>query len=245
MKPIDFYEHWSTHWGTRERSHLLHRERKTLRLLEPFKGKPLKLLDAGCGSGIFMQRIAQFYPSFKIVGVDFSPKEVAKVQARGFQAKQADFGKRLPFKDETFDLFYSGEVIEHLYNPDFFLQEAHRVLKRGGYALITTPNLCAWFNRILMPLGIQPLFLEPSTKSKLVGAGPLKRFKQDPHPVGHIRIFSYDALHDMFQAEGFEIVKVQGSNYDEGFPSWLLPFDTAFTPLPTLAAHFVFLIRKR
>lgn len=192
-----------------------------------------------------MQRIKHHFPTFTVVGTDFSPKEVRKVQAKGFIAKRADFGVRLPFKDGAFNIVYSGEVIEHLYNPDLFLQETHRILKKGGYALITTPNLCAWFNRLLMPLGIQPLFLEPSTKSKLVGAGPLKRFKQDPHPVGHIRIFSRAALEDMFHAEGFEVIALHGANYDEGFPGWLLPFDTLFTPFPSLAAHFIFLVRKK
>lgn len=37
-----------------------------------------------------------------------------------------------PFKDETFDGVFAGEIIEHLENPAQFLREVERVLKRGG-----------------------------------------------------------------------------------------------------------------
>lgn len=38
----------------------------------------------------------------------------------------------IPFKDETFDSIFAGEIIEHLENPAQFLREVERVLKRGG-----------------------------------------------------------------------------------------------------------------
>jgi ubiquinone/menaquinone biosynthesis C-methylase UbiE len=40
----------------------------------------------------------------------------------------------IPFKDETFDSVFTGEIIEHLENPAQFLREVERVLKRGGGA---------------------------------------------------------------------------------------------------------------
>lgn len=47
----------------------------------------------------------------------------------------------IPFKDETFDSIFAGEIIEHLEDPAQFLREVERVLKRGGHLILTTPNI--------------------------------------------------------------------------------------------------------
>ena len=47
----------------------------------------------------------------------------------------------LPFPDETFDLIFHQDVIEHTTQPYFFLREQCRVLKKGGLIIVGTPNL--------------------------------------------------------------------------------------------------------
>lgn len=49
-------------------------------------------------------------------------------------------GKRLPFRDETFEVVVSFDVIEHVDEDLLFLSEAYRVLKRGGTLALGTPN---------------------------------------------------------------------------------------------------------
>jgi len=44
-------------------------------------------------------------------------------------------------KDESVDFVVSFQVIEHIKNDELFLQEIHRVLKPGGKAILTTPNI--------------------------------------------------------------------------------------------------------
>ena len=46
----------------------------------------------------------------------------------------------LPFKEESFDSVFAGEVIEHLTNPALFMKEVERVLKRG-VSVFTIPNM--------------------------------------------------------------------------------------------------------
>ncbi|WP_027001175.1 class I SAM-dependent methyltransferase [Hugenholtzia roseola] len=46
----------------------------------------------------------------------------------------------LPFQNESFDWVITQQVIEHIEDDSFFLTEIHRVLKKGGKAIITTPN---------------------------------------------------------------------------------------------------------
>jgi len=54
-----------------------------------------------------------------------------------------DITKKMPFKDETFDLIYSSHVLEHITLEDFkfFMQESLRLLKRGGKQIIQMPSL--------------------------------------------------------------------------------------------------------
>jgi 2-polyprenyl-3-methyl-5-hydroxy-6-metoxy-1,4-benzoquinol methylase len=136
-------------------------------------------------------------------------------------------------------------LVEHLFNTDKFFEESQRVLKKNGYLIITTPNLCAWFNRIFMLFGIQPLFLEPSTKSKLIGAGPLKRFKKESQPVGHVRILTINAIKDLLKENGFELKDIKGAVYDQGLPEILLPIDKIFAFFPSLASILVVIAQKK
>ncbi len=147
--------------------------------------------------------------------------------------------KGIDYEDEFFDIVYAGEVFEHLYNPDFFLQEASRVLKKGGFIILSTPNLSAWFNRIIFPLGIYPVFMEASTESRMVGAGPLKSLKAGSMPVGHIRIFNVQALKDIFKLNKFKVVELKGAVFDSYFPKPFLFIDRIFTLFPTLSSDLI------
>jgi SAM-dependent methyltransferase len=52
----------------------------------------------------------------------------------------ANLAESFPFKDESFDLVTMLEVIEHLPNIPRAIGEIARVLKPGGFAIVTTPN---------------------------------------------------------------------------------------------------------
>jgi len=47
-------------------------------------------------------------------------------------------GENLPIKSESIDLFFSTQVLEHVSDPQRFVDEAYRVLKPDGYAVIST-----------------------------------------------------------------------------------------------------------
>ncbi|PIN94015.1 hypothetical protein COU54_00590 [Candidatus Pacearchaeota archaeon CG10_big_fil_rev_8_21_14_0_10_31_24] len=244
MKTIDHYGHWTKARTGKQK--ILSREINSLKLISKVMKRDGSFLDAGCGNGFFMEFIRRLFPKVYLSGLDYSKSEVLEARKRGFKVKQSDFGEGIDFPKDKFDLVYAGEVIEHLYDPDFFLEEANRILKPNGFLVISTPNLCAWFNRIFMFLGIQPLFVEPSTKSKFVGSGFLKRFKEDSNPVGHVRIFTLEALKDMFKMYGFKVLEVRGNPYEEGFPKKLSFIDKIFAKIsPGLAGQFVILVQKK
>jgi len=50
--------------------------------------------------------------------------------------------KRVPFADETVELIVSNSVLEHIYDYNSVINEAFRILKKGGYFYLSVPNVC-------------------------------------------------------------------------------------------------------
>lgn len=242
VEVIDHYAYWNKNRSKDE--NLKIRELNSLQIISALKNKKT-FLDAGCGNGKFMLALRQIRPDLILKGVDYSRREVMEAKKHGLAVSQMNFEEGIKLKSNSFDIVYAGEIIEHLYNPDLFLSEINRILKKDGYVIITTPNLLAWFNRILALCGIQPLFLEPSTKSKLVGSGILARLKKESTPVGHVRIFTLQALKDLLAMNGFSIINIKGNPYQEGFPPQILFLDKIASYLsPKIGGQFIILAKK-
>jgi SAM-dependent methyltransferase len=243
---IDYYG--PDGWGADEAASELDRQRVARAvitgLVRSAEG-PLRVLDAGCGDGSFLDRLARHLarPDIHFTGVDYSEHQLAKAKRLPYEFHACDLGVGIPLPDASFDIVHAAEVIEHLVDPDLLVDEAARLLKPGGHVVITTPNLHAWFNRILFVAGIQPIFHETSTRSTQVGAGPLRRFKSDHRPVGHLRLFNRAALLDLLRGSGLTPVRVRGARYhDTPRPAqWL---DAAMRVRPSLASILVVVARK-
>ena len=240
MKTIDHYGHW---YAGGEEVYIIPREKSSLEIMKKLKlGKDAEILDAGCGDGRFTQIIKKVIGS-KVKGLEYSKAGIKLCKDKGLDVRFADFNDKIPFGDGMFKVIYAGEVLEHLYDPDRFLEECFRILKDDGHLIITTPNLCNWYNRVLMLFGIQPVFIETSTIDTRVGAGILKFMKKDHHPVGHVRIFNATALEDLLKLHNFRLVKKQGEVF-EHFPSKLSFLDKFFSNFYSLSSGFVVVARK-
>jgi 2-polyprenyl-3-methyl-5-hydroxy-6-metoxy-1,4-benzoquinol methylase len=197
------------------------------------------ILDVGCGEGTFLQQLDRALGRpYDYHGVDYSERRVEKAQALPFSFRRCNLEEGIPYDDASFDLVYSGEVIEHLYNPDHMLEECRRVLKPGGLLIISTPNLQAWYNRILFLFGVQPIFYEVSTKSTMIGAGVLRRIKRQTVPVGHVRVFNHRGLTDLLKNEGFDVLASSGATF-QSLPKAVQVIDSAFNVRPKLASVIV------
>ncbi len=116
---------------------------RTAKILLNYKNDKAKLLDLGCGIGLTTAVLARYFPDS--VGCDIGEKEVkaSKELLRLLKIKSKILlcdGGRLPFKDNSFDIITSIEVIEHVSRPDIMLKEVRRVLKPDGILHITTAN---------------------------------------------------------------------------------------------------------
>ncbi|HEX3540136.1 MAG TPA: methyltransferase domain-containing protein [Acidimicrobiales bacterium] len=204
-----------------------------IRLLDAeTRARPVaRILDLGCGDAALTALVAARVPQATVVAVDWSSPCATAARGRGLPAVVAGVDERgLPFPAASFDIVLMNEVIEHLVDPDFALDEAHRVLGPDGCLLLSTPNLAAWFNRLLLLAGVQPVFSEVSR---------LGIFGRPGHVVvGHLRLFTARALVEDLQAHGFRPVMVTGAPYHD-VPRIVQGLDRLIARWPAAAAILV------
>ncbi|MFA7097552.1 MAG: class I SAM-dependent methyltransferase [Gammaproteobacteria bacterium] len=103
-----------------------------------------RILDLPCGAGAFSARLLA--DGAEVVSVDIERSESLLVPAERLVLHDANL--TFPFADSEFDAVVSIEGIEHIENPFHFLRECRRVLKDGGYLIVTTPNADSFASRM-------------------------------------------------------------------------------------------------
>lgn len=105
----------------------------------PATGSAARILDAGCGTGSNLRHMAVRGRGF---GVDLSPEAVRLARGRGAITTRASV-LALPFRDTTFDLVTSFDVLYHAWVGDdrAAVRELVRVTRPGGLVLVRVPAL--------------------------------------------------------------------------------------------------------
>lgn len=98
------------------------------------------VLDIGCGEKPY---INMFSKTTKYIGIDFKSysknKEYAYGKPNMYFTSKYSINHRLPFDSHTFDHIVSFQVLEHHPEPEKLIQESRRVIKPGGYLLLSFP----------------------------------------------------------------------------------------------------------
>jgi len=178
----------------------------------------LKVLDVGGNDG--KRAREEFYPGSDVTVIDIK---------HGYDFME--YG--LP--EDNWNIILANHFIEHITDPDYFLEECKRVMNIGTILDIGTPNLCAWFNRILFLFGYVPHSVELSKRFNIG-----KAFSWNNEELGgHIYIYTPKALADLLTKHGFKVFSITGelSTYPCNFIIRLIDkFMTWFSP--NLASAF-------
>ncbi len=164
---------------------------------------PGYILDLGCGSGTDLERIALTGRGDRIYGLDNSAVSLAEAKTRlagrpGCYLVQAR-GEAIPFRDNSFDIAISSEVIEHTPQPLVYFSEAARILKDDGVLIVTTPSK---YNYITLIGKSVPASLKKVLRRAVYAVAPGK----DINP--HFREYTPREMKIMLQSQGFIVEKL-------------------------------------
>ncbi len=130
-------------------------------VLETWLSPTARLLDAGCGSGRELRRMARLVPDGEVVGVDLAAGMVTAAhraaRAHGLDHCaffQADVGDLPADFTGAFDLVYSSLAHHHYPDPAAATSEVLRCLRPGGLYCVVDPGP-AWFTTLSAPLAKQ------------------------------------------------------------------------------------------
>lgn len=107
-----------------------------------------KILDMGCGEGVWLDKFKEFTKPENIFGFDIDNESLEKflkiesskncqIPSQNLKVCQSE---NLEFDSNQFDIIFSNEVLEHVKDDLKTLKEANRALKAGGKIIIFTPN---------------------------------------------------------------------------------------------------------
>jgi SAM-dependent methyltransferase len=109
-----------------------------LRFLRNLLPPPCRLLEIGAGTGYQARELQR-------LGYEVSAVDIPRSSGRLFDVREFD-GLSLPFPDDTFDVVFSSNVLEHVEDLSVLLAETRRVLKPSGRCIhaMPTPSWVAW-----------------------------------------------------------------------------------------------------
>jgi len=174
-----------------------------------------KVVDLGCGNGEFTLRAkGEKIGCDEIIGVDADEEMLNEAKKKGIAVVNHDLNDALPFKDNSFDVVISNQVIEHLYYPVKFMREVYRILKPKDYAVISTENLVSWDNLFALFFGYTPFSIEFDNGLYKIG-NPLSPHEKETikKPFPHVRVFAWKGLIELAKFVGFKIEKAVGSGH--------------------------------
>lgn len=124
-----------------------HVVKKTEYLLDKFGKKADRILDYGCGNGLWTIFLAASGKTKKVYGIDYSDERVANLNwlrkrldlENVVEVKKGDAHK-LDFPDNFFDACLASEVLSHVMDLELALSEISRTLKKGGVVFISDGN---------------------------------------------------------------------------------------------------------
>jgi SAM-dependent methyltransferase len=144
-----------------------------------------RLLDVGCGSGDWLLTMREL--GWQVEGLDFDAAAAGVARERGLTVRCGVLEQQ-QYASDSFDAVTMNHVIEHVADPLGTLRHCARVLKRHGQFVLFTPN------------------------TRSLGHRVFKEHWRGLEPPRHLHLFCPQAIESLFQAAGFEHIRVRTLN---------------------------------
>ncbi len=144
-----------------------------------------RLLDIGSGPGYFLKHGQD--RGWDVLGVEPSQQAQShSTEVLGVNVLQKEFNREVASEIGSFDVIHLSEVLEHIPDPKYLLENAYQILAKNGLVCVVVPNDYNPLQEALRAgCGFEPWWLAP------------------PH---HINYFTFDSLSVLLEKCGFHIV---------------------------------------
>ena len=106
-----------------------------------------RVLDVGCSSGYLARPLVE--RGCTVVGIELNERAAAAAREVCEEVLVGDVeSMELPFAPGSFDVVLCGDLVEHLRDPQRFLEHVRPLLRDGGRLVLTTPNVANWTMRL-------------------------------------------------------------------------------------------------
>ena len=134
----------------------------------------MRLLDVGCGSGVFLERMHQ--QGWDVTGLDVSEKMVRRIREELGLRALAGTLPHAELAPEGYDVVTLWQTLEHVHRPLETLGQVRGLLVPGGRLIVSVPNAAsapaAWFgpawNGLELPRHL--VHFSPATLKRMVAA---------------------------------------------------------------------------
>lgn len=163
-------------------------------MLKLFPSDAQKVLDVGCGGGVFGLALKKYF-GCEVWGVEPDEKSVEKAGPRLHHVFQGYFDDKLALPANYFDCIIFNDVLEHMIDPAFTLDLARKLLAPGGRIMASIPNV-AHFPNVW----------------RLMFHGRWDYAERGILDRTHLRFFTRHSVRQLFESNGFSVQQLQGIN---------------------------------
>jgi 2-polyprenyl-3-methyl-5-hydroxy-6-metoxy-1,4-benzoquinol methylase len=174
---------------------------------------PKRLIDIGCGEGLFGAAVKARFPTCETWGVELVPDAAERAATRNDHVLRTSFEQPVELPAAYFDVVTMNDVLEHMTWPEPALANVKRILRPGGKLVLSLPNVQYYLN-------VRDLVLKNDWEYR--DRGVLDRT--------HFRFFTSRSATRLLQQNGFQVEQIVGIN-----PSRLKPhYRALFAMAPRL-----------
>lgn len=166
----------------------------------PMLSKGSRLLDIGCGFGNVSKDLIK--KGIEVYGLEINKEAIRALKKKGFKVVSHDISEKLPFSGNYFDGILLLDILEHVFDPLGLLSESARVLKKGGFIIVSVPLYFDLIDRIRI------LFTGSivSYDNRCYGDELFREFRSFNYD--HIRFFHVNDIKEMIDKCGMAVERL-------------------------------------